>query len=122
MSPELSYTLRKVASPCSEPRAPRQVLASVMTCANYLKLPDYSTFEVRRQHVLRSGDGETTIITETRECSVEIRTRKQPASRGGGKSHAALRNLPGAGAACRQVLRDRLGFAVQEGQHAFLLS
>lgn len=42
------------------PYAPDDYLPSVMTCVNYLKLPDYSTLDVMRKQLLvaiREGQG-----------------------------------------------------------------
>ncbi len=49
-----------VCRPSEAPFTPDDYLPSVMTCVNYLKLPDYSTLEVMRQKMnmaIREGQG-----------------------------------------------------------------
>ena len=49
-----------VCRPSEAPFTPDDYLPSVMTCVNYLKLPDYSTLGVMRQKMnmaIREGQG-----------------------------------------------------------------
>lgn len=49
-----------VCRPSEPPYTPDDYLPSVMTCVNYLKLPDYSSLEVLRERLLvatKEGQG-----------------------------------------------------------------
>lgn len=49
-----------VCKPSEAPYAPDDYLPSVMTCVNYLKLPDYSSLDVMRERLsvaIREGQG-----------------------------------------------------------------
>lgn len=49
-----------VCRPSEPPYMPDDYLPSVMTCVNYLKLPDYSSLEVLRERLLvatKEGQG-----------------------------------------------------------------
>lgn len=53
-------TFTVVCRPSEPPYTPDDYLPSVMTCVNYLKLPDYSNIEVLRDRLLvaiREGQG-----------------------------------------------------------------
>ena len=53
-------TFTVVCRPSEHPYTPDDYLPSVMTCVNYLKLPDYSSIEVLRERLLtaiREGQG-----------------------------------------------------------------
>lgn len=41
-----------VCKTCRSSEKPDQYLPSVMTCVNYIKLPDYSSFEVLKERLL----------------------------------------------------------------------
>jgi hypothetical protein len=105
-------------------------LPSVMTCANYIKLPPYSSFQVRRpqQPVMRASDG-----VHSAPCNAQ--TPLQTCPRGSLMYVLRLRGrtcvhlpawLPGwKGITCLaplQVCQERVLFAIREGQGSFDLS